>query len=220
MSKSSKHAPVIMPPVAPRWDDGRTVIVAAPGPSLTQEVAERCKGHTCLAIKEAYRLIPWADVCYGCDAKFWLRTQGCPDYQGEKWSSHDDGSNNKLAAARDYGVKLCNGKAGSAFSLDPGHIHYGSNSGFQAINLTILFGATRIVLVGFDMRVVDGRRYFCKPHPTQAGQRIDYGKFSEIFGYAARKLPPTIKIINCTPNSALRAFPLMSLEDGLTSHPT
>ena len=204
-------------PIAPRWSDGRKVIVAAPGPSLTQEVAEQCRNHTVLAIKQAYRLMPWAEVMYGCDGKFWKRENGCPDYQGERWSSHDNGSNHKQAVARDYGVKLVKGKAGSTFSLDPAYIHYGTNSGFQAINLTILFGATRIVLVGFDMRVVDGQRYFEKPHPTQR-TTPGYGKFAEIFTHSACKLPPTIRIVNATPNSALKAFPMLPLQEALDAY--
>lgn len=192
------------------------MVVAAPGPGLTPRVAEACRGYTALVIKQAYRLLPWAGVMYGCDAKFWKRENGCPDYQGERWSSHNDGSDNKQAVARDYGVKLVAGKPGSQFSLDPNFILYGNNSGFQAINLTLLFGATRIVLVGFDMRQVDGQRYFDKPHPTQS-TAVGYGKFAEIFAYAARKLPPTIRIVNATPNSALTCWPMVDLDDALSN---
>ena len=213
MSKRQRDN-VTMPPVEPRWHDGRTVIVAAPGPSLTAEVAEHLRNHTVLVIKQAYRLVPWAEVMYGCDAKFWQREAGCPDYKGERWSSHDNSSNQKLASARDYGVKLCNGKAGTRFSLDPNAIHYGSNSGFQAINLTILFGATYIVLVGFDMKLVNGQRYFDPPHPTQRSTP-GYDKFAPVFELAARHLPPTIKIVNATPGSALKAFPMMELDNAL-----
>src|SRR5262245_37395337 len=117
--------------ITPRWNDGRTVIVAAPGPSLTQEVAERCRGYTCLAIKEAYRLLPWAEVLYGGDPKFWLRTQGCQGYQGERWSSHgSDGNDDKREVAAKYGLRLVRGISGAhGFSLKPSHVHYGGSSG-------------------------------------------------------------------------------------------
>jgi hypothetical protein len=36
------------------------------------------------------------------------------------------------------------------------HIHWGGNSGFQAINLAYLWGARRIVLLGFDMQCGPG----------------------------------------------------------------
>jgi len=212
--KNDRHAR-LMPPIVPRWHDGRTVIVAAPGPSLTQEVAERCRNHTVLAIKEAYQQIPWAEVLYGCDEKFWKRTNGCPDFQGERWSSHDNNSNHKLAAARDYGVKLCNGRGGLRFSLDPITIHYSKDSGFQAINLALLFGATRLVLVGFDMRLVGGKRYFFGNDPRRLLTK--YNEVAEKFAMAARHLPPHIKIINSTPDSALKCFPRMDLNDALSA---
>ena len=212
--KPHKHDPVHMPAVQPRWADKRFVVVAAPGPSLTPSVAERCHSFTVLAIKEAYRLLPHAQVLYGCDAKFWRRNDGCPDYTGEKWSSHDNGSNTKLAVARDYGVKLVNGKSGVRFSLDQHTIHYGTNSGFQAINLALLFGATSIVLVGFDMRIVEGQRYFFGKHPT-SNRPSDFGIYSGIFEAAARALPKHIRIVNATPGSALRAFPMVSLDHAL-----
>jgi hypothetical protein len=201
--------------ITPRWNDGRTVIVAAPGPSLTEEVAERCKGHTCLAVKEAYRLIPWADVCYGCDAKFWLRNEGCQDFAGERWASHgNEISDNKLDVAQRYGLRLVQGVGGPGFSLNSGAIHYGGSSGFQAINLTILFGATRIVLVGFDMKARDGKRYFFGNHPTSVAAP-HYGGNLWRFDWAAKRLPPHITILNATPGSALKCFPRMSLDEAL-----
>jgi hypothetical protein len=40
-------------------------------------------------------------------------------------------------------------------------IHYGGNSGFQAINLAVLMGARRIVLTGYDMKPgADGRKHW------------------------------------------------------------
>lgn len=206
--------------ITPRWNDGRTVIVAAPGPSLTQEVASRCQGYTCLAIKEAYRLLPWSAVLYGGDPKFWLRNEGCQDFQGERWSSHGTiGHDDKLDVAARYGIRLVQGVGGNGFSLKPGHIHYGGSSGFQAINLTILFGATSIVLVGFDMKARDGRRYFFGSHPTSVAAP-HYGQILWRFDWAAKRLPPHIKILNATPNSALRAFPLVELDHALAANPT
>lgn len=206
-------------PIAPRWHDGRKVIVAAPGPSLTPEVAERCRGFTALAIKEAYRLLPWAEVLYGCDGKFWDRRDGCPDFTGERWSSHGrDRIDDKSKAAAKYGLHLVHGRAGRTFSLDPKLIHYGSNSGFQAINLTILFGATDIVLVGFDMREVGGNPYFFGKHPARTAA-APYAKFAPTFAEAAKQLPPRIRIVNATPNSALTCWAMMDLDAALSSHP-
>lgn len=205
-------------PVASRWNDGRLVIVAAPGPSLTQAVADRCRGHTVFSCKDSYRLMPWAEVMYGCDEKFWARTNGCRDFKGERWSSHGGShSDDKTRAAAQWGLRLVTGKRGVGFSLDPKFIHYGNNSGFQAINLAILFGATRIVLVGFDMRCVDGNRYFHGRHPSPPNGQQDSGfsSFHEYFNHAARLLPKHISIVNATPDSALKSFLRVTLDETL-----
>lgn len=199
--------------IAPRWR-GEIVIVAASGPSLTQEVADACRGRRAIAVNDAWRLMPWADILYSCDAAWWRVHNGCPDFHGEKWSSHSAETNNKdnddlLARA---GVRLVAGQAGDTFSTDPRVIHYGNNSGFQAINLAILLGARRIVLVGFDMRVVDGKRHFFGNHPEPLSNRIEYSYFVPTFANAARHLPAGVTILNATPGSALKCFPAVPLE--------
>jgi hypothetical protein len=102
------------------------------------------------------------------------------------------------------------------FSLDPSVIHYGSNSGFQAINLAILLGATTIVLVGFDMH---GREHFFGKHPAPLGQLDDrrpgFERYVHHFVTAAKRLPSHIRILNCTPGSALTCFAMRALDDAL-----
>jgi hypothetical protein len=203
-------------PVARRWE-GQTVVVAAPGPSLTAEVAERCRGFPVIAVQDAYRLIPWADVLYGCDAAWWNihGGRGAGDFAGEKWSSHDGGTNDKTLAAETYGLHLVAGAHGEGFSTDPAAIHYGSNSGFQAVNLAILWGAARIVLVGFDMRTVDGKRHFFGDHPPGLTNEADFASFIPPFVRAAAALPAGVSIVNATPDSALTCFPMGALDDAL-----
>jgi hypothetical protein len=189
--------------------------VAATGPSLTSEVAEACRGWHCVAVNDAYRLLPFADVLYACDANWWEWHAGCPEFAGEKWSSHEPRANEKMAQAERYGLSLVPGRSADGFSLDPGVIHYGSNSGFQAINLAILFGATTIVLVGFDMTAAGRKRHFFGDHPKPLGNAAKYEHFIPAFRRAAKTLPAGIEIINCTPDSALDCFPKMPLSEAL-----
>jgi hypothetical protein len=202
--------------IQPRWPD-ETVIVAAPGPSLTPDVAERCRGNRVIAVQDAYRIFPWADVLYGCDAAWWDVHGGCSDFAGEKWSSHGSADHNdKREAAAKYGLHLVQGKDGNGFSTDPAVIHYGSNSGFQAVNLAILFGAGRIVLVGFNMQVVDGKRHFFGDHPKPLSNRTSYRAFVSAFEKAAKSLPAGVEIINATPQSALKCFRSVDLDRALS----
>jgi len=106
------------------------------------------------------------------------------------------------------------GALGEGFSTDPNVIHYGDNSGFQALNLTILFGSPYIVLVGFDMRHVGGKAHFFGDHPNGLYQRPEYQSFVKKF----TPPPEGVQIINATPDSALTCYPMMSLEDALENH--
>lgn len=193
--------------ITPRW---QSCIVAAPGPSLPLTVDDaKASGLPVLVVQDAWRLMPWADVLYGCDGTWWDHHNGT-EFQGEKWSSHslnDGHCNDKLDAARKYGLKLVRGVDAPGFSLDPRHIHYGQNSGFQAVNLAILFGATHIVLIGFDMQMTDGKAHFFGDHPKPLTTRSPYDVFIREFERAAKMLPAHIKIYNATPTTALTCFP-------------
>lgn len=218
--------------ISPRWT-GKPCIVAAPGPSLTVPVARACRvarlgnGWKILAVQDAYRILPHADALYGCDSGWWRFHKDCDGFAGEKWTTHKPESSDKLrvdptlgrSLADAFGLNVVMGEDGDRFSLDPTVIYYGSNSGFQAISLAILFGCKKIVLVGFDMRFVGGRSHFFGDHQLPIRQSDDetYRRFVPHFERAAKRLPADIEIINATPGSALKCFPMMPLEEALAS---
>lgn len=200
--------------IEPIWQGGRC-IVAATGYSLTVDVAAACRqarqrgGYRVIAISDAYRLMPWADVLYSCDGSWWKHHK--PQFSGAKWSAHDKTSNDKRRMADEYGLNIVRGADKPGFSLFSDQIHYGKNSGFQAVNLAILFGAVRIVLVGFNLQ---GRHFF-GDHPKQLNRSARYESFVPPFVEAAKQLPAGIEIVNATVDSALRCFPMMPLEDAI-----
>lgn len=198
-----------------RWP-GALCIVAATGPSLTPEIADRCRGHRCVAVNDAWRLFSFADVLYAGDRDWWEYHEGCPGFAGEKWCAHHDRDNDNRAIAHRFGIRLVRGCVGEGFSFDSIRVHYGSNSGFQAVNLALLFGATTIVLVGFDMHVpANAPRHFFGDHPAPMHNVSNYRHFIPDFRRAADALPKNISIINCTPGSALDCFPILKLDDVL-----
>jgi hypothetical protein len=98
-----------------------------------------------------------------------------------------------------------------------GVIHFGSNSGYQAINLAYLFQATIIYLLGFNMQQVNGKAHFFGSHPNKHGM-VDgsYHAFVHQFDDLAVDLTSEgVQVINCTDNSALHQFPKARLEDVL-----
>jgi hypothetical protein len=201
-------------------------VVAASGPSLTAEVAAQVRlariahGWNVIAVQDAYQRMPWADVLYGCDSAWWNVHDGCPGFKGEKWSSHEQDPNprerhmnDKREVADRYDLSLVRGLNGDEFSLDPNLIRYGSNSGFQALNLAILKGCRRIVLVGYDMRCVSGKSHFFGDHPQGLQQNQDehYRRYAVRFERAWKSIRKPVDIINATPDSALTCFPMMPL---------
>lgn len=216
---------VALQKISPIWSD-RGCIVAAPGPSLTPDVVKRVRfarwldGWRLIVVQDAYKALPYADILYGCNPSWWRVHQHCKGFDGEKWSSHEAATaqagnvNDKTDVAQKFGVKLIRGKDGPGFSFDPEVIHYGSNSGFQALNIALLFGSPKIVLVGFDMRCVGGKSHFFGDHPKELHQNSDehYRAYVKHFERAAKRLPARISILNATPNSALNCFPMVDLE--------
>lgn len=204
--------------VEPRWA-GQRCIVAATGPSLTTRIADLCRAahergsYKIVVVNDAYRLLPFADVLYACDAKWWDVHKGCPDFFGEKWSSHSDGVNNKTVAAKKHGLKLVAGKAADGFSTDPAVIHYGNLSGFQAINWALLAIGFHghVDLVGFDMHARTGRHFF-GDHPKPLDNSCKYDVWVPKFETAQKMLPKTVEIVNCTPGSAIGCFRMSTLE--------
>lgn len=171
-----------------------------------------------VAVNDACRRIPSADVLYACDAAWWRFHSGAPDFAGERWSTHDPVQNDKREVASLYGINLVEGRSVRGFSFDPDIIHYGQNSGFQAVNFALLSGATTIILAGFDMRNT-GPKHFFGDHPEPLRNPADFATFTAEFDYASGMLPPGVTIINATPDSGLRCFKMMDLDDALSCIP-
>lgn len=112
-----------------------------------------------------------------------------------------------------YGLKF---KYGSRHAgLGKHDLHYGDNSGYQAVNLAYLFGARRIVLLGYDMRPgTDGRSHWHPQHknPLNPGG-TDVTRWAQLFHELAKDLASEgVEVINCTRRTALTCFPQLPLE--------
>lgn len=202
---------------APELWPGETCVLIGGGPSLTAAQVEACRGRVrAIAINDAYRLAPWADALYFCDCKWWQwHHKKLADWKGlivrMQGGMHDFGD------PRIKVLRNLDEKRGLAERRDG--LHNGQNSGYQAINLAVHFGAKRILLLGYDMQgVLEGPRvktHWFGDHPGGTNP-IVYEKMLPHF----ESLPPLlekrgIEVINCTPGSALRVFPMRSIERAL-----
>jgi hypothetical protein len=111
------------------------------------------------------------------------------------------------------GLNLIEGRTeGRRFSTDPAYIHHGYNSGYAALNLVLLMGARRIVLVGYDMQLgPGGRRHFFGNHPPGL-HNGDASRFAQWFEHSASSIPAGVTV-ECGTPSALRCFKQVDLAD-------
>lgn len=198
------------------WPDwrGETVVVVASGPSAADVPLQEARGCArFLAVKDAWRLCPWADMLYACDHHWWEAHDGVPDFAGIK-IGHDRNTIRKWPDIRQ--VKLRPGTDTMQFG-EIGVLGWGGNSGFHAVNLAVQLGPKKILLCGFDMNADRGRHFFGehryrKNVPTDATMR----RWRVLFDAAAPVLSGRgVKVINCSASSSLTAFPKMDFRRAL-----
>lgn len=194
----------------PKLWPGCTMVLLGAGPSLTREDVESVKGRArVLAINRTFELAPWADVFYSADEKpfRWYADLGLRECQGLKYSLTN--------GVQKMGVTLLRRGLESGLSLDPNVLHTGKNSGYSAINLAVHLGATRIVLLGYDMqRGPKGEEHYHADHPNKS--RAKYEVFQSFFPSLVEPLQAAgVSIANCSRRTALECFPRMQLDAAL-----
>lgn len=103
---------------------------------------------------------------------------------------------------------------GGVLSTQPNGLATGRNSGFQAINLAVLAGAARILLLGYDMKARAEQPHWFGDHPLPTSPRTIDG-FVHGYNKLARHMPPGVEIINCSADTALTCFPRAAIESVL-----
>lgn len=167
-----------------------TWVILATGPSMSRTVADsvrdRCAG--VVAVSDAYRLAPWADALAATDEAWWRAHPDAFQFEGLKFTG------------------------APAWRPVPGVTRLpastsGTNSGLLGCQVAHALGAERILLCGFDMR---GDHFFgrhASPLTNTSPER-----FVALRNQFSSWAPRGVEIINCTPGSALRAYPQLPLE--------
>lgn len=199
----------------PYWP-GEAIVIVASGPSAKSVPLEVAKGQArFLAVNNSWQLCPWADVLYACDGVWWRNMKGCPEFPGLKLTIDRAATQNEA-----WGVQKVNCNKGSdAPELKQiNTIGWGGNSGFGAINLAVQFGCTKIILVGMDMTLSHGSHWH-GDHPTGMNnpRTGNVERWRRAVDGIANYLPPSIRVFNCSPISALRSYPKMTLQEALAA---
>lgn len=195
------------------WPDS-TIAILASGPSLTREDVEYCRGKCrTIVIKETVRLAPWADVFYAPDKKFfeyngWEGTAMLEGFAGLRFTL-DHFVSADVATYLQIGDK-------TGLSLDPTTLNTGQDSGYACINLAVLLGATKIVLLGYDMHDDHGRDHWFGSHSWQT--RPPYSQMLPFYPSLVEPLRAAgVTVVNATKGSALECWQYQPLAQALLS---
>jgi hypothetical protein len=163
--------------------------VLASGPSMSQEIADavrwKCK---VVAVADCYRLAPWADALVAHDRNWWREYPDALHFAGRKFCGWE-----------------CDGTELLSFDVRLGT---GLNSGLQGARVAAMLGASRILLLGFDMH---GAHFFGE-HPA-ALPKTTPSRMQEHIRQFDRWRGP--ELVNCTAGSALTQFRMSTLEQEL-----
>jgi hypothetical protein len=199
----------------PRSWYGETCFIVAGGPGLIGFDRSWIEGRgRIIVINDSFRLIPDADVLYFHDTRWWnrRRTEVTHCFTGQIVTMENP-KLERCRSLRDLGQL--------GLSEDPTGLKNGDNGGYQAINLAYLFGVRRIVLLGYDLQVLNGRTHWnndCESfgETPEACDRKLQKDFVPCFAYLVAPLrKANVEVINCTPSSALPYWPIQSLSETL-----
>lgn len=195
------------------------------GPSISDQLLAPLRGHQMITVNQAYKLFGDAAVHFSSDERWWARERDefmrvfkgqyiatCRTSDQERMPNSPEGIPNYLQT---YSQKPEH-KYHRDFGFEPRpDMLRGNNSGALAINLSYHLGARLVCLLGFDMKNKDGRGhwYITKHDDTDAPFNNFYIPAIESMAPEAAKAG--MRIINCTPDSALDCFTKGDFEDYL-----
>lgn len=184
--------------------DNKTIVCVAAGASLTAKEVAYCHGKAdVLAVNRSFEMAPFARWMYACDGDFWLAYPHALAFKGERWTQD-------RFAAKKYGLNYVESREGTTLGADfvgwgQTAANGGGNSGFQALNLALHFGATRILLLGYDM--CGAHWHADHKHPCANPLPHNFDAWIKGFEAAVPQLARIgVEVINCSPKTRLHCF--------------
>ena len=198
-------------------------IIIGTGPSLTPEAIELVKGSELpkFGCNLTYKVLD-LDALYINNREFWAHYGEYLDlYQCSKWTYHKD-------IAKKHGAHFVQGVWEPGLSADSRYLHWGHGSGYELIGIAYLLGIREFILIGYDLRYPQGyskesrnpggKRHFFGEYPKELEHWPAVGEGGEMTGLIScyRTIDVDdygIRIINCSPGSALDFFETGKLEN-------
>jgi len=185
-----------------------TAVLFATGPSLTPEIVEQVRPYhesgrvRAFGCNDSYLLVDYLDVHYACDDCWW-DYNGITCLKGLPSNCHVWTQSEKSSIK--FKINHIPGSHNSGLYIkDRNHIHFGSNSGFQLLNLAYHYGVRRFILLGYNMGPVNNKRHFFGNHPGNMNKDSPYETFRIEFNRIQKDIKSSI--VNCTVNTSLTCF--------------
>jgi hypothetical protein len=174
------------------------VFLLGGGASLTQTIADKVRGRNTIAINSTARLAPWADVLFFADYD-WFR-----DHRPivDPWPGKVITTSRQAHKALPRKLQLIEPPIVQDKVLTAGH---------HAVDMAIAMGAARIILLGFDCRIVNGRSH-CHQDYYRPGELYADTVLPMWAEYLERARQRGVEIVNASPGSAINFFPIVPLD--------
>lgn len=151
-------------------------------------VRDKCR---VVAVSDSYRLAPWAEALVSNDCTWWHKHKDALRFAGRKFCAHWLDGTERIPYHPQWGTR--------------------SNSGLQGMRVAKLLGASLILLCGFDLSDAHGAHFFGEhPEGLKKSSAKDFKRHIQQFN--DWQAPA---VINCTPGSALRRFPIGNIYEVL-----
>lgn len=186
----------------PRLFEGGTCFILGGGASLTREICALLPADLCIAINSTIRLKPTAAVLYFSDHGWWRSHRPIFDqFRGHVVTASRRA---KRAHATDRMFHLVTPPTIPSVTVTSGHC---------AVQLAAnAFGAGRIVLLGFDCKLIDGRSHNHDDYPAPWSDRLYQESTLPMWrGWGERMRRHGVTVLNASPDSALDEFERVEL---------
>jgi len=195
------------------WKD-ETVYLFGGGSSLVETILpyDFSDRHV-IGVNNAFRLRN-VDILYFGDAKFyWWNEEEIQAFKGLKITSDQGIQHGNKSVRGEPEIKVVPVGKFKGLESRRDRIGWNRSSGAAAINVAIHLGAKQIILLGYDMRVVDGKKNWMV-HEKENTNQNPYSFMITGFSQIANSLGEFgIEIINATPGSKIRVFLKAGLKD-------
>jgi len=210
--------------IPPLWL-GETAVIIASGPSLIQQDVDYCRGKArVIVVNNNYQVAPWADLHYFADARWYHNYGKSDEYKGKTYVHKEHPlylaftglkvtiKNNRTVDS--HILNLNNGGSSGLEIENKDTIRTGQNSGYQAINIATHLGVKRILLLGLDMKFMNGKAHHHADHPHQLSEKTIQNNMLPRFPTLVSPLKKLgIEVVNCSRSTAIKCFRRSLIQD-------